>query len=216
MALIPYRAYVSMPRHPVANYTILGLISLISLLIIAGGDIPEDMILDGWAPAGLIGHLFVHADPVHLVGNMLFLWVFGNAVCAKFGNLLYPVLFLGFALVAAAMHVICDGAPAIGASGAVNGVVGAFVVLYPMNEIRCAYYFWYRYGTFDVSSIWIILLWLAFDIWGAAAGTGGVAYWAHLGGFFAGAVTTVILIIGRIIKMEDDEESLVEIFQGGK
>ena len=86
-----------------------------------------------------------------------------------------------------ACHAVANG-------GAVNGVVGMFLVLFPNNEISCYYLWWMRAGEFSMRSVWLIVMWLAFDIWGAASGGGGVAYFAHLGGFGFGAVTMVVWI----------------------
>ena len=89
---------------------------------------------------------------------------------------------------AAAMHLTFVGGPMIGASGAINGIVGVFLLWYPLNSSSCIYWFYIRGGTFQISSYWMILFWLMFDIWGVASGGGSVAYWAHIGGFLAGMV----------------------------
>ncbi|MEM9110342.1 MAG: rhomboid family intramembrane serine protease, partial [Planctomycetota bacterium] len=148
---------------------------------------------------------------VHLVGNLLFLWVFGNAICAKVGNLAYIPLFILFGLLAGMAQLVFDpGSAAIGASGAINGVVGAFFVMYPRNDINCVYIFLVKVGHFAVSSIWIIALWFTFDIWGAVTGGGAVAYMAHLGGFAAGVVLMVSLLTSQRIKPSRSEQTLLE------
>ena len=81
------------------------------------------------------------------------------------------------------------GGNAIGASGAINGIVGMYLVFFPINEITCYFVFLLLprlIKEFSLSSIWMILFWLAFDIWGAMRGGGQVAYFAHLGGFAGG------------------------------
>lgn len=157
----------------------------------------------------MFSYLWLHAGVVHLLGNMLFLWVFGNAVCARIGNPLYALLYLAFGVIAGVAHLAFNGQPALGASGAVNGIVGMYVVFYPLNNITCLYLFIIRFGRFALSGVWIILLWLAFDILGAAVGSGGVAYWAHLGGFFTGFAVAALLIGGGLVRMATYEKSLL-------
>ncbi len=146
---------------------------------------------------------------------MIILWVFGNAVCAKVGNSFYPLVYLLMGLAAAAAHMKFSDAPAIGASGAINGIVGMFVVFYPLNYVKCFFGIFFRPGIFTVSSIWIILLWLAFDILGAMPGSGGIAYYAHLGGFFAGAGLALACLKMGWVKMDRYERSLLQVLAEG-
>lgn len=165
-----------------------------------------------------VGHILAHADLLHLFGNMLFLWVFGNAVCAKVGNLTYPFIYFGLGLVAGFVSYAIDPHPAVGASGAINGVVGMFIVWYFLNEISCWYFFWFfglhEGGTFSVSSFWIILLWVAFDIWNAVRGDSNIDHIAHLAGFVAGFLLAVALLKLRWVKMERGERSLLQALTG--
>lgn len=214
--LIPYQVDVPMSRWPIMNFALIGVISLFSLMVMFGGDgqSVRDMVLDGWAPKGLFGHMLLHADFIHLFGNMLFLWVFGNAVCAKITNIAYLPLFLFFGLVAAGSHLTIDGDPAIGASGAINGVVGMYLLLYPLNNVSCIWLFGLYSRSFSFSGMWLILLWLIFDLWGATTGSGGVAYWAHLGGFAAGACIGAVLLSTRMVVPTDSEQSLFDVIAG--
>jgi membrane associated rhomboid family serine protease len=215
MLIIPYHVDVPMRRPPLANFALLGLTSLISLVALGGKFSGFDAwILDREnGLSGYLGHMFLHVGILHLAGNMLFLWVFGNAVCAKVGNLWYPVIYLGLGLSAGVVHTAADHHPAIGASGAINGVVGMYVVWYARNYISCAWLWFGRAGFFAVSSGWMILLWLAFDIWGAAAGGGSVAYFAHLGGFFAGFGLAALLLVTGLVQKEEGEETLFDLFR---
>ncbi len=163
---------------------------------------------------GLLGHTLLHVGLFHLIGNMIFLWVFGNAICAKVGNLWFPLVYVGLSLAAGVTHILLDGDPAIGASGAINGIVGMFLVLYPLNDISCFYFVVLYWGTFTLSSFWMILFWLVFDIWGAAAGMGGVAYWAHLGGIGAGVALALALLSLGWLKTESYERSLIDVLRG--
>lgn len=171
-------------------------------------------ILRGWKIKGLLGHIWLHGGILHLVGNMLFLWIFGNAVCAKIGNFRYLPVYLGLGLVAATAHLIFAGGNAIGASGAINGIVGMYLVFFPVNDITCYFVFLLLFRPivkdFSLSSFWMILFWLAFDLWGAMSGGGRVAYFAHLGGFAGGFALGILMLKLKIVTMERYETSLLQ------
>lgn len=218
MILMPYGADVTLYRWPVANFVLIGAITFVSFDAFGAFHIPpfSVLILDGWNPAGLVGHVFLHGGLMHLLGNMLFLWTFGNAVCSKVGNGTFLGLFFLLAVLAGIIHNLFDGQPAIGASGAINGVVGLFLVYFPRNNVQMFWTIILRSGTFAISSGWMILLWLLFDIWGAASGSEGVAYWAHLGGFASGAAIGVASLKRGWVQMTETECSLLEVFSGGR
>ena len=219
--LVPYAVDVPFDRKPFVNWLLV--ISVIvafmlEITAITSGDqaAVDPYVLDGWNMQGMLGHMWLHAGIWHLGGNMLFLWVFGNAVCAKVGNLKFLPIYLGVGLCAAAAHVLFAGGKAVGASGAINGIVGMFLVFFWQNEMDCFFMIWVFLRpiikTFSISSYWMILLWLVFDIAGAAIGGGSVAYFAHLGGFAAGALLAIVLIKLKWVTMYRDEESLVCLF----
>lgn len=225
MLLVPYRIETLEQDAPWANWLIIASCTTISLLFFSNGPTENDFItgqhwsfplfLNGWNPIGLLGHIFLHADIFHLLGNMLFLWVFGNAVCTNVGNFRYLLFFLIVTLVAAIFHNVLTGGLAIGASGAINGVVGAVLALYPINRVHVWYWFVVAVGSWEVSAWFIILVWLAFDIWGVATGAGRVAYWAHIGGLIAGVgLGTLALQKTWVMLTEYDNRSLIEILTG--
>ncbi len=212
---IPYRVDVTIRRWPIANLVILALLLIcyaleralmpghmkyVALLVLAKGN-----------PIGLFGYSFLHGGILHLAGNMLFLWVFGNAVCVRVGNLAYAFIFLALGAVAGMTHLSLNGGPAIGASGAINGIVGMFLVWFPTNNISVFYTWFVRMGTFQIRSYWMILFWLIFDIAGAVFGWSGVAYWAHVGGFAAGFGLAVFLLEFGHVRLEPDEKSLLQL-----
>jgi len=171
-------------------------------------------ILRGWTIKGLLGHMWLHGGIMHMAGNLLFLWIFGNAVCAKIGNLLYAPFYILMGVMAGIAHLMFQGGGMLGASGAINGVVGMFLVFFPTNTITCYYWFWFVrpiFGSFTVASFWMILLWLAFDLYGATAGGGSVGYFAHLGGFVAGVGVGIILLKCKIVKMDKWEKSVLDV-----
>lgn len=218
LLFIPYEIETLKQVHPWANWLIVGLCSLVSLMFFGGAlpmDLVDAMVLYGWNPVGLFGHVFLHGGLMHLIGNMIFLWVFGNAVCTNIGNLKYLVVFAGCALIAAVFHNIFDGNPAIGASGAINGIVGIVLAMYPLNRIHVFWLFLIKGGFFAVRAWVIIIFWLAFDIWGAATGGGMIAYWAHIGGLIGGvSVGSLCLHFGWIQLTRYDNRSLVDIVTG--
>lgn len=221
MAIIPYAVDVPYDRRPVMNWLLVGSVIFAYVLeymtISDGGGIEaiEPFVLHGWNLQGLIGHMWLHAGFWHLFGNMLFLWVFGNAVCAKIGNLTFIPVYILLGVLAASTHLIFAGGSAVGASGAINGIVGMFLIFFWENEVHCLWMFSVFYvRTFSISSFWLIGLWLAYDIAGAIMGGGSIGYFAHLGGFFAGIGVAILLLKLNWVTMYRDEESLVERFEG--
>ncbi len=221
--IVPYRVDVPFNHTPVLNYLLIASIILAFFMqfsaIIENADPetgrwPESVerfVLQGFKPAGLLGHMWLHGGLFHLLGNMLFLWVFGNAVCSKLGNLYYIPAYLLVGLIAAFTHLIFDGGPAIGASGAINGVVGMYLIFFPENSVSCFFLLFYRPIFFNWRGIWLVLLFFAFDVYGAYSGGGNVAYFAHIGGFLSGAAIAVIMLKTKLITMERDEKSLLQM-----
>jgi membrane associated rhomboid family serine protease len=173
-------------------------------------------ILDGCNIKGLLGHIWLHKDIIHLLGNILFLWIFGNAVCAKIGNLAYVPIYIILGIFAAIAHLLFKGGAALGASGAIMGIVGIYLVFFYENNITCIFLWIYFFRPivrqFTLSSFWMILFWLAFDIFGAARGGGTVAYFAHLGGFAVGFGMAFIMLKMRWVVMERYEKSLLQMW----
>lgn len=232
--IFPWQVDVPQDRWPIMNWLIILVTVGIFVLqvseameIASATHSPDDaqvtqavtstMVLDGWRLRGLFGYMWLHGGLLHLFGNMWFLWLFGNAVCAKIGNLRYLLLYVTLGVVAGMAHLTLSGGSAVGASGAINGIVGVYLVLFFENAITCYYFVWilllFLFRQFTVSSYWMILFWLAFDIWGAARGGSGVAYFAHLGGFGAGFAVTLYLCRKGWITMERYEKSLWQWWQ---
>jgi membrane associated rhomboid family serine protease len=175
------------------------------------------LLLDGWSVKGLLGYMWLHGGILHLLGNMWFLLVFGNAVCAKIGNLRYLLMYILFGVASGVVHLLFGGGPVLGASGAINGVVGMYLVLFPENGITCYFFFWfilYCLRSFVIRSFWMILFWLFWDIYGAFWGSDtGVAYFAHLGGFATGFGMAFLMCMKGWLTMERYEKSLLQIWQ---
>lgn len=162
----------------------------------------------------LFSYLFVHADFWHLAGNMLFLFVFGNAVNAKLGHGLFLVsyLLLG-ALAGLGWLLLGNGAPLVGASGAIMGIVGIFLILFPHNDVSVFYWIGFAItGTTSFSSGWLILFYMVGDLVGCLFGGGGaVAYICHLTGAAGGIALAVGLVVSGVVRSSSYEKNLLQI-----
>ena len=141
---------------------------------------------------GLFSSMFLHGDTLHLIGNMFFLWIFGDNVEDRFSRLGYIVFYVSCGLTASLLHTVFNfnsPIPAVGASGAISGVMGAYLIFYPKAKINML--FIYRVVRVNASiylAIWFIFqLMFALTTFGANAGT-GIAWFAHIGGFVFGAL----------------------------
>ncbi len=223
LLFIPYEINSFKQRRPIANWIIVAVTVVISLKGMASFDPKfgfdgffENMVLIDWHPSGLFGHLFLHLGFIHLAGNMLFLWVFGNALCSNMNNFLYLAAYLVLGLLAGCTHLIFDPeVGAVGASGAVNGIIGLALAVYPRDEVSVFYLFIIKAGTFELP-VWVLaLIWLGFDIWGASSGAGSIAYSAHIGGLAAGVLLGLLLLqLGKIDLTIYDRQTLLEFFKG--
>ncbi|MFG0331590.1 MAG: rhomboid family intramembrane serine protease [Phycisphaerales bacterium] len=144
---------------------------------------------------------FLHADAFHLLGNMLFLWVFGAAVEDRFGHLAYLLFYLTAGVIAGVGHVLTSAAPVLGASGAVAGVTGAFLVLFPKTHIRVLWLF-FMIGIIEIPSLWFIGASFALDVYHQIDGAGRVAYMAHIAGTLFGVAIAGGLLFSRILARE--------------
>jgi membrane associated rhomboid family serine protease len=147
----------------------------------------------------LVTSQFLHGSWLHLLGNMLFLWVFGNNVEDRLGRIRFLPFYILCGAIAALVQALIDpssGVPLIGASGAIAGVMGAYIVLYPRAQV------WTLFIIIPLRvPAWVVLgLWFVYQfVYGAgqAESGGGVAYWAHVGGFIAGALLILPCLAGR-------------------
>jgi membrane associated rhomboid family serine protease len=136
--------------------------------------------------------MFLHGGWLHLIGNMWFLWVFGNNVEDSMGHVRYLAFYLLCGLEAAATQTfVSPGSivPMVGASGAISGVMGAYVILYPRVRVHMLVFLFVFVTRIVVPAYLMLGYWFLLQLLGgsAAQGEGGVAFWAHVGGFVAGA-----------------------------
>jgi membrane associated rhomboid family serine protease len=138
--------------------------------------------------------MFLHASWLHLIGNMLFLWVFGDNVEDATGHFRFLLFYLACGAVAALAHSFVlpeSELPLVGASGAVAGVIGAYLILHP--RVRIWVLLLWRIPV-RLSAMWVIGVWIAIQLVNALTVQGdGVAWWAHVGGLAAGAILILFL-----------------------
>jgi membrane associated rhomboid family serine protease len=143
--------------------------------------------------------MFMHGGWMHLIGNMWFLWIFGNNVEDSMGHARFLVFYLLCGLAAAALQVFSQpdsGIPMVGASGAIGGVMGGYVVLYPKVRVHMLVIFGFIVRTIPVPALFMLGYWFLLQLLGGAVSLGreggGVAFWAHVGGFAAGSVLVLL------------------------
>jgi len=137
--------------------------------------------------------MFLHGSWLHLLGNMLFLWVFGNNIEDMFGRAKYLVFYLLAGLAAAIGHVLVQPhstVPIVGASGAIAGVMGAYLVLFPNVRIRTLLFFGFFFLFRDLPAKWLLLFWFVLQFF--TGPNSGVAWVAHVGGFAFGVVVALV------------------------
>ena len=191
---------------PVVTYVLIAMNVLFFLVELVSGD----TFITKWAfvPTRFLANpvsdfltifssMFMHAGWVHLGGNMLYLWIFGDNVEDRFGHVKFIIFYLLCGLAATfaqMMFSLGSNVPNLGASGAIAGVLGAYILLFPQGKVRVLQ----GAQMIQVSALIVIGLWIVLQLFSSvasitsAADTGGVAYMAHVGGFIAGLVLTFI------------------------
>ncbi len=165
------------------------------------GVVPAE-IVRGEDLRALLTSMFLHAGVWHLAGNMVFLWIFGDNVEDLLGGFRFLAFYLLCGLAAAGTDIMMrmhSTIPSIGASGAISGIMGAYIWSFPRNNVISFYWFWWKIGTIRIPA-WLYLgFWFGLQLLSNfsrhGAGGGGVAYGAHIGGFMAGIL--LILIFPR-------------------
>jgi membrane associated rhomboid family serine protease len=192
---------------PVVTYALIAFNVLFFIVELGGGD----EFIQAWSfvPVRFLAHpavdfitifssMFLHAGWVHLGGNMLYLWIFGDNVEDRFGHLQFLAFYLVCGIAATfAQLVFSMGSdiPNLGASGAIAGVLGAYLLLFPNHRVTVMA----GYGITQMPALVVVGLWFVLQLFsgigslGAAADTGGVAFMAHIGGFVTGFVLAFIL-----------------------
>jgi membrane associated rhomboid family serine protease len=192
---------------PVVTYVLIALNVLFFFVELSGGDafimqwafVPSRFLSN---PAGdfltLFTSMFMHAGWVHLGGNMLYLWIFGDNVEDRFGHLKFTIFYLLCGLAATFAQLafsLNSNIPNLGASGAIAGVLGAYILLFPQGKVSVLM----GRSVVPMPALVVIGLWIVLQFFSGlgsiseTADTGGVAYMAHIGGFIAGFALTFLL-----------------------
>jgi membrane associated rhomboid family serine protease len=174
-------------------------------LVLQGGLVPARILATGDAFVTLFTSMFLHGGLLHLGGNLLYLWIFGNNIEDVLGH----VRFLGFYFLAGlgghAAHILVNPGstiPTIGASGAISGILGAYLVRFPHARVQSLFFFLFFVRWVRVPAILVIGLWLGMQIIGgidefAMSDQGGIAWFEHLGGFAVGVLVFRAVLAGR-------------------
>ncbi|MCU0918594.1 MAG: rhomboid family intramembrane serine protease [Planctomycetes bacterium] len=155
-----------------------------------------------WQPWQLLSYAFLHGGIKHILGNMFFLYLFGNNINDKLGHVRYLLFYLSAAVVSGLGHTLLNLsslAPTLGASGAIAAVVGAYLVLFPQTQITVFYWIIFFIGTFEIPALYLIGLKLILFDNIISRFPGGVAYDAHLAGYAYGVGLLLFLVATRIV-----------------
>jgi len=207
MLILPVGDEDNLLRRPYVNYAFIAANVMVYLLFtvkLTNVELYSFALEWGTVPANLKLHTlltaaFVHGGLLHLAGNMWFLGVFGDNVEDRIGHLLYPLFYIAGALCASLTHILFNEGsitPAVGASGAVSAVLGAYMVMMPRVKVKIFYWIYYRAGVFTISAVYVIGFWIALQVFYflmlESERIGGVAYSAHIGGAVFGIAAGII------------------------
>jgi len=204
--MLPLKDNISSQTRPIITYIILALNVVIFLYEISLGSHFGDFIMKYGAvpyymfhPVGvssygtLFSSMFIHANFMHIFGNMLFLWIFADNVEDRTGHVKFIFFYLICGIAGALLHAITaptSTVPMIGASGAISGILGAYIILYPKARILSLIFFGFFIRLIYLPAVLFLGIWFLyqflFGISTLASRGGGVAYFAHIGGFIAG------------------------------
>jgi membrane associated rhomboid family serine protease len=214
--MIPIRTDRYQERTPWVNYALLLANLLIFVFLQRGGGAKATELfwLDPDRPElfQFVTSTFLHGGWGHLLGNMVFLWVFGNAVNDSFGHVGYLAFYLAGGIFANIGYVLlAGGAPVLGASGAISAVTGAFLVLFPRVRVTLLIPF-YILVPLEVSSLVFLALQFVWNLFASFSSMGGgVAYWAHTSGYVFGIACAAALLATRILPR--DVYDLLSLFR---
>jgi len=213
--MIPIRDRNPTRRTPFINIGLIGLnlaaflyeVSLgpqVETLFFSYGIVPADVLtaffgyqyIDAVVP--FFTSMFLHGGLLHLAGNMLYLWIFGDNIEDKLGHARYLVFYILCGVVAGALHVFIDPGsiiPTVGASGAISGVLGAYLLLFPRARVLTVIPIFFFIQLAELPALFVLGFWFIMQfLYGMISlgyetgAMGGVAWWAHIGGFIAGVV----------------------------
>jgi len=207
--MIPIRDEITTRRIPVVNYALIALNILVFVLQWLAGPKQEQIVyqfalipshfISGLTPGDITDiftSMFMHSGLAHIAGNMLYLWIFGDNVEDSLGSIGYLVFYLTGGVVASVAHILTNPGsqiPTVGASGAIAAVLGAYLVLYPRSRVLTIIPLGFYLRMTMVPASIVLGLWFVLQLFSGVLSlggpdVGGVAFWAHIGGFTFGLV----------------------------
>jgi membrane associated rhomboid family serine protease len=189
-------------------------------------NLPEPLRIDRFGPLvyrdinpfiSILTSIFMHGSLWHLLGNMLFLWIFGNNIEDYLGRMRFIFFYLACGAGASLIHVLFNlnsTVPVIGASGAVSGVMGAYLILYPHAKVRSLVFLFFLITFVDVPAFVFLIVWFIFQFFNAGGGS-GIAWLAHVGGFILGVLLIKMMqrrprIRVRPLGPDDDDIEIIQ------
>lgn len=218
--MLPLRDFIPTRRFPVLTVSII-VVNIIAfgyeLLAEAGGTLDQTFYTMGVVPfevthnfgpavaLSFLTSLFLHGGFMHIAGNMLYLWIFGNNVEDSMGRGRFLVFYLLTGVIASAAQVLASPSspvPTIGASGAIAGVLGAYIVLFPNARVQTLIFLGYFARMAHLPALLVLGFWFVLQLFNGlmafgVAQAGGVAWFAHVGGFVAGLLLVRLFTLGR-------------------
>jgi len=218
--MLPIRDFIPTRRFPVLTVSII-VVNIMAfgyeLLAEAGGTLEQTFytmgvvpfeVTNNFGPAVALSFLtsmFLHGGFMHIVGNMLYLWIFGNNVEDRMGRGRFLIFYLLTGSVASAAQVLANPnspIPTIGASGAIAGVLGAYIVLFPHARVQTLIFLGYFARMAQLPALLVLGFWFVLQLFNGLLAfgmtqMGGVAWFAHVGGFVAGLLLVRLFVLGR-------------------
>ncbi len=206
--MIPIRDQIKPRRTPIINYLLIAVNIIVFMLQWSAGANQESMVYEfALIPASfsdgidlseirdVFTSMFMHAGLMHLLGNMLYLWIFGDNVEDAMGHFKYLLFYLAGGFVASIAHIFINPSsqiPTVGASGAIAAALGAYLVLYPQSRVATFIPLGFFMTLRMLPASIVLIMWFVLQLFNGvltlgAADVGGTAFWAHIGGFVFGA-----------------------------
>ncbi|MCL4830615.1 MAG: rhomboid family intramembrane serine protease [Caldilinea sp.] len=218
--MFPLRDTVQARSLPLMNWALIAVNVLIFVLLLSGpraelwitryGMVPAQIFSTPTAWLTVVTSMFLHGGLFHLISNMWALYIFGDNVEDRMGPTRFLVFYLLCGAAAAVVHILMNPnstIPTVGASGAISGVMGAYLVLFPYSRVITLIPFFFFPYFFEVPALFFIGLWFGGQLVNALLTSalappdiGGVAWWAHVGGFVAGIVLVRLFVVRRYVR----------------
>jgi membrane associated rhomboid family serine protease len=214
--MIPIRDENPTRTTPVVNYLLIAINIIVFIVMSLAGSQNEALVyqfalfpsqvtsgLDLGDISDIFTSMFMHAGLAHILGNMLYLWIFGDNVEDQMGHGRYLIFYLIGGVIASVAHILTapnSNVPTVGASGAIAAALGAYLVLFPSSRVVTILPLGFFLHMTVVPAVIVLGLWFVLQFFqglfslGMPDNVGGVAFWAHIGGFVAGAVLAKLLV----------------------